>query len=52
MSAAFFRPATESDVGVLLELMRALYDEDGSTPLRRDAAEAALRSALLVSSAV
>ena len=25
MSAAFFRPATESDVGVLLELMRALY---------------------------
>jgi diamine N-acetyltransferase len=33
-------------VGVLLELMRALYDEDGSTPLRGDAAETALRGLL------
>jgi ribosomal protein S18 acetylase RimI-like enzyme len=40
---ASFRPAGESDLGLLLELMRALYDEDGSTPLRGDAAETALR---------
>ena len=33
-------------MGVLLELMRALYDEDGSTPLREDAAETALRDLL------
>ena len=33
-------------MGVLLELMRALYDEDGSTPLRGDAAETALRGLL------
>lgn len=33
-------------MGVLLELMRALYDEDGSTPLRGDAAESALRGLL------
>jgi ribosomal protein S18 acetylase RimI-like enzyme len=46
MSAASFRPATESDVSVLLELMHALYEEDGSTPLRRDAAERALRGLL------
>lgn len=46
MSGASFRPATESDVGVLLGLMRALYDEDGSTSLRRDAAKAALRGLL------
>ena len=46
MPGALFRPAAESDVGVLLELMRALYDEDGSTPLREDAAETALRGLL------
>jgi ribosomal protein S18 acetylase RimI-like enzyme len=46
MSAASFRPATESDMSVLLELMRALYQEDGSTLLRRDAAESALRGLL------
>jgi ribosomal protein S18 acetylase RimI-like enzyme len=46
VSEASFRPATEPDVGVLLELMRALYDEDGSTPLREDGAEAALRGLL------
>ena len=46
MSGASFRPAAESDLGVLLELMRALYDEDGSTPLREDAAETALRGLL------
>jgi hypothetical protein len=43
---ASFRPAGESDLGLLLELMRALYDEDGSTPLRGDAAETALRGLL------
>jgi ribosomal protein S18 acetylase RimI-like enzyme len=46
VSGASFRPAAESDVGVLLELMRALYHEDGSTPLREDAAETALRGLL------
>jgi ribosomal protein S18 acetylase RimI-like enzyme len=46
VSGASFRPAAESDVGVLLELMGALYDEDGSTPLREDAAETALRGLL------
>ena len=46
MSGASFRPAAESDVGILLELMRALYNEDGSTPLREDAAETALRGLL------
>ena len=40
------RPATEADLGLLLGFMRALYDEDGSTPLRADAAEAALRRLL------
>jgi ribosomal protein S18 acetylase RimI-like enzyme len=33
-------------VGVILELMQALYDEDGSTPLRENGAEAALRGLL------
>ena len=33
-------------MGALLQLMRALYDEDGSTPLREDAAETALRGLL------
>ena len=42
MSAASFRPATESDVSVL-ELMHARYEEDGSPTLRRDAAERARR---------
>jgi ribosomal protein S18 acetylase RimI-like enzyme len=46
VSGASFRPAAESDLGVLLDLMRALYDEDGSTPLREDAAETALRGLL------
>jgi diamine N-acetyltransferase len=46
VSGASFRPAAESDVGVLLELMRALYDEDGSTPLSEDTAEPALRGLL------
>ncbi len=46
MSGGSFRPATESDVGTLLELMRALYDEDGSTALREDSAETALRGLL------
>jgi hypothetical protein len=41
-----FRLATGADVGLLLGFMRALYDEDGSTPLRADAAEAALRRLL------
>jgi ribosomal protein S18 acetylase RimI-like enzyme len=47
MSGASFRPATEKDVGMLLGLMRALYDEDGSTRLRAEAAERALRGLLL-----
>jgi ribosomal protein S18 acetylase RimI-like enzyme len=46
MSQASFRAAAASDMGVLLELMQALYDEDGTTPLRRDAAESALRGLL------
>jgi ribosomal protein S18 acetylase RimI-like enzyme len=46
MSAASFRPATESDVSILIELMHALYEEDGSTALRPDAAERALRGLL------
>jgi ribosomal protein S18 acetylase RimI-like enzyme len=33
-------------VGVLLELMRALYHEDGSTALQEDGAETALRGLL------
>jgi ribosomal protein S18 acetylase RimI-like enzyme len=47
MPAVSFRPATEADMGVLLELMRALYDEDGSTPLREEAAVTALRGLLV-----
>jgi diamine N-acetyltransferase len=46
MSAASFRAATESDMGLLLDLMHALYDEDGSTRLGRDAAKTALRGLL------
>ena len=46
MAGASFRPATEADTGLLLRLMRALYDEDGSIPLREDAAEPALRGLL------
>ena len=46
MPGASFRPATENDLGVLLGLMRALYDEDGSTRLIEDAAERALRGLL------
>jgi hypothetical protein len=46
VSEGSFRPATESDVSTLLQLMRALYDEDGSTPLREDSAETALRGLL------
>jgi diamine N-acetyltransferase len=46
MAAASFRPATQTDVGPLLGFMRALYQEDGTTPLREDAAEAALRRLL------
>lgn len=46
MPAVSFRPATEADMGVLLELMRGLYAEDGSTLLREEAAETALRGLL------
>lgn len=46
MSGGSFRAVTGSDVGTLLEFMRALYQEDGSTPLEPDAAEAALRRLL------
>jgi ribosomal protein S18 acetylase RimI-like enzyme len=46
MTIASFRPAAESDVDLLLQLMAALYQEDGSTPLRRDAAMAAIRRLL------
>lgn len=40
------RSATDADVGLLLDLMRALYDEDGNTPLQPKAAESALRGLL------
>jgi GNAT superfamily N-acetyltransferase len=46
MSGTAFRPATESDVKLLLGFMVALYEEDGSTPLDRDAAEEAVRRLL------
>ena len=46
MAGASFRPATENDLGVLLGFMRALYDEDGSTPLIEGAAEQAVRRLL------
>lgn len=46
MSDPSFRPAAAADVPDLLRFMRALYEEDGSTPLREAAAEAALRRLL------
>lgn len=46
MSDVSFRPAADADIDLLLHLMSALYGEDGSTPLRREAAEAALRRLL------
>ena len=46
MVAGLFRTAVPSDVGQVLEFMRALNEEDGATPFQADRAEAALRSLL------
>jgi ribosomal protein S18 acetylase RimI-like enzyme len=46
MDGDSFRAATEPDLDTLLDLMDALYREDGSTRLSRDAAAGALRRLL------
>ena len=46
MTAELFRPAVDGDIDGLLELMRAFYEEDGSTPFVADAATSGLRALL------